>query len=277
MAATYERELRTAIALAQAAGELVVAIRDQGLQVDYKSGEEPVTRADREASGYIVAGLLAAFPEDVVISEELEIDPARTSAARVWYVDPIDGTRDFIRGEDGFAVMIGLCLQGEPVLGVVHQPTAARTFFATAEAPAQVQHAEGTALLLQVSTTSDPSQCRLAASASHRSADIDRVKDLLGIRDELNVGSVGLKLCLIALGARDLYVNPAAKTKAWDTCAPQVILGAAGGKLSDLYGDPIDYRCADLRHHRGLVASNGVVHDSVTRQMAQLFPRSPQR
>ena len=82
---------------------------------------------------------------------------------------------------------------------------------------------------------------------------------------------------LIAAGARDLYVNPAAKTKAWDTCAPEVILNAAGGKLTDLYGAPVDYRCEDLRHHHGLVGSNGHLHDAVIVQMTSLFPRDRAR
>jgi 3'(2'), 5'-bisphosphate nucleotidase len=277
MPAAYELELSSAIALARGAGELAVAIRGEGFSVDYKLGEEPVTRADREASAHIVEGLRAAFPGDVVISEELEIDPARTTAARVWYVDPIDGTRDFIRGDDGFAVMIGLCLDGVPVVGVVHQPTRARTYYAIAGGAAQLVEAGGEPRALSVSLTSDPAECRLAASASHRSDDIDRVKSTLGIRDELNVGSVGLKLCLIAAGSRDLYVNPAAKTKAWDTCAPQVILDAAGGKLTDLYGVAIDYRGEDLRHHHGLVGSNGHLHDAVIGQMARLFPAAGRR
>jgi 3'(2'), 5'-bisphosphate nucleotidase len=275
-----QRELETARQLALRAGELVVAIRGEGFAVDYKTGEEPVTRADREASTLIVGGLLAAFPDDVVISEELEIDPARTSADRVWYVDPIDGTRDFIRGDDGFAVMIGLCIGGVPVLGVVHQPTRQRTYYAVAGGPALLREptaataaAPHATRRLTVSTVIDPAQSRLAASASHRSHDIDRVKSQLGIRDELNVGSVGLKLCLIAAASRDLYVNPAAKTKAWDTCAPQVILAAAGGELTDLYGVAVDYRCEDLRHHHGLVGSNGHLHEAVIRQMAKLFPR----
>jgi 3'(2'), 5'-bisphosphate nucleotidase len=273
-----QRELETAIALARSAGERVLAIRSEGFAVDYKLGEEPVTRADREASTMVVGGLLAAFPTDVVISEELEIDLARTSADRVWYVDPIDGTRDFIRGDDGFAVMIGLCIGGVPVLGVVYQPTRQRTYYAVGGGPALLIEPVDAGLSsprrLSVSAISDPRESRLAASASHRSDDIDRVKKELGIRDELNVGSVGLKLCLIAAGSRDLYVNPAAKTKAWDTCAPQVILAAAGGKLTDLYGVPVDYRCEDLRHHHGLVGSNGHLHDAVVLQMAKLFPHS---
>jgi 3'(2'), 5'-bisphosphate nucleotidase len=273
--AAYSRELEVAIDLARSAGVLVVGIRAAGFEVDYKLGEEPVTRADREASVAVVSGLHQAFPDDVIISEELEIDPARTTAERVWYVDPIDGTRDFIRGDDGFAVMIGLCVNGVPTVGVVHQPTRQRTYSCIAGQPAfVVEHGAGITTQLAVSSIAEPGAARLAASASHRSADIDRVKSQLGIRDELNVGSVGLKLCLIAAGSRDLYVNPAAKTKAWDTCAPEVILVAAGGQLSDLYGAPVDYRCEDLRHHHGLVGSNGHLHQTVVTKMTQLFPLS---
>ena len=85
-----------------------------------------------------------------------------------------------------------------------------------------------------------------------------------------HIGSVGVKLCVIAAGLRDLYVNPAAKTKAWDTCAPEAILAPAGGRLSDLFGNPIDYT-RELAHRRGLVASNGRVHDEVIRKLSPLF------
>jgi 3'(2'), 5'-bisphosphate nucleotidase len=187
----------------------------------------------------------------------------------VWLVDPIDGTRDFIKGSDGFSIMIGLCIAGRPVLGVVHQPTVARTFYAS-PAGAFVEHA-GARTPLAVSAVADAALARLVASASHRSPDIDRVKSTLGIDDEQNIGSVGVKLALIALGLRDLYVNPQPKTKAWDTCAPEAILVGAGGRLTDLFGAAIDYRA--LGHPRGLVASIGIVHDEVVAKIAPLFER----
>jgi 3'-phosphoadenosine 5'-phosphosulfate (PAPS) 3'-phosphatase len=115
---TLARELEVASALAREAGALVVAIRDRGpaaLGVEHKAGDEPVTVADRAASELIVAGLAAAFPDDVIVSEESADDLARLGASRVWFVDPIDGTKDFIRGTEGFAVMIGLCVDARPV------------------------------------------------------------------------------------------------------------------------------------------------------------------
>jgi 3'(2'), 5'-bisphosphate nucleotidase len=268
-AGAWGKELLRAVELARIAGTEVVRLRSGELTVEMKPGDEPVTVADRRASELIVEGLSASFPGDALISEELPATSETLANPRVWLVDPIDGTKDFIRGGDGFAVMIGLAIDGVPSVGVVHQPTIDRTFFVTPDAGAYVARG-GDVTPLAVSDVATAGAARLVASASHRTADIDRVKTELGIADEQNVGSVGVKLCLIASGVRDLYVNPSAKTKAWDTCAPEAILTAAGGRLSDLFGTPIEYR-AELAHRRGLVASNGRVHAEVVTKLGSLF------
>lgn len=265
---TLERELETAIALAREAGDEVVRLRTGGVSVEMKAGDEPVTVADRTASEMILRGLARAFPTDPVISEEVPATSGQLKRSRLWLVDPIDGTKDFIKGGDGFAVMIGLVLDHAPVLGVVHQPTIDRTFYATPDGAFVAVKGEVTTLA--VSAVASAAEARLVASASHRTADIDRVKSELGIAEEMNVGSVGVKLCLIAMGVRDLYVNPSAKTKSWDTCAPEAILARAGGKLSDLFGDPIEYQ-DELGHRRGLVGSNGLVHAEVVGKLGPLF------
>jgi 3'(2'), 5'-bisphosphate nucleotidase len=266
-AADYASELACAIALARQAGALVASLRSGELGVELKPGDEPVTIADRRASELIVAGVQAAFPHDAIISEELAPEPGALDQTRLWFIDPIDGTKDFIRGGDGFSVMIGLVVDARPVMGVVYQPTLDRLFAASPDG-AYVERA-GTRAPLAVSQVSSAAAARLVASASHRTADIDRVKHTLGIDDEQNIGSVGVKLCLIANGARDLYVNPTSKTKAWDTCAPEAILERAGGQLTDLFGDPTNYR--QLRRANGLVASNHLIHAEVIAKLAPLF------
>nr|MBA3819486.1 3'(2'),5'-bisphosphate nucleotidase CysQ [Deltaproteobacteria bacterium] len=263
-------ELTCAFELVRRAGAEVLAMQRGEIVVELKPGDEPVTAADRRGSEIIVDGLALAFPGDAVISEELPPPSGAQAAARLWLVDPIDGTKDYIRKEDGYAVMLGLVRDGVPVLGAVYQPVQDRMFYAV---PEGAWVAIGDVVEpLRVSDVAVASDVRLVASKSHRSTDIDRVKTELGITNELNVGSVGVKLCLIALGVRDLYVNPAAKTKAWDTCAPEAILAKAGGRLSDLFGDPIDYR-GELAHRRGLLASNGHVHGEVVAKLAPLFPQ----
>lgn len=265
---SFERELARAIELARTAGAEVAQMQRGELGVELKPGNEPVTVADRRASDLIVAGLAESFPDDPIISEELPPAPGALGSPRFWLVDPIDGTKDFIRGEDGYSVMIGLVCDGRPVVGVVYQPAVDRLFHGT---PAgSVVEERGERRALAVSSVASAAEVRLVASKSHRSNEIDRVKRELGITNELNIGSVGVKLCVIASGLRDLYVNPATRTKAWDTCAPEAILVPAGGRLSDLFGNPIDYT-RELAHKRGLVASNRWVHDEVIGKLAPLF------
>ena len=267
--AALARELEVALELAKQAGVEALRIQRGGeLGVEMKPGNEPVTVADRRASELIVAGLAESFPRDPIISEELPPAPGALGAPRYWLVDPIDGTKDFIRGEDGYSVMIGLVCDGKPTVGVVYQPVIDRLFHGTPEG--SLLTFQGQTRAIAVSAVTSAAEVRLVASKSHRAAVIDRVKQELGIADELNVGSVGVKLCLIAAGLRDLYVNPAARTKAWDTCAPEAILVPAGGRLSDLFGAPIDYT-KELAHRRGLVASNGLVHDEVIAKLSPLF------
>jgi 3'(2'), 5'-bisphosphate nucleotidase len=272
--ASFERELGVAEALAREAGALALRYFGTELTVHSKVGNEPVTRADREASDLIVRGLGAAFPVDVIISEEAADDRRRLEPdRRVWYVDPIDGTRDFIRGRQGFAVMIGLAVGGVPRLGVVYQPPTDRLFRAAAGEGSWLVAAGAPPRRLRCAPTTDLGALRLVASRSHRTAEIDAVKSALGIDDEMNVGSVGLKLGLIAQGERDLYVNPSSKSSAWDTCAPEVLLVEAGGRITDLDGSPLRYDAPALKNERGLLASNGIVHDQLVEKLMPLFRR----
>lgn len=268
----YEQELTVARELAREAGSVALRYRGGDIEVELKAGDEPVTVADRKSSEIIVRGLSRAFPNDVVISEENADDLGRLEAERVWYIDPIDGTKDFIRGLEGFSVMIGLTVNHRPRVGVVYQPVNDRMFWSDGEA-AYFQAPGQEPRRLAVSAVRDPADIRLVASKSHRSKKIDQVKSALGIDNEFNIGSVGLKLCIIALGERDLYVNPAPYCKSWDTCAPEAILHAAGGLMTDLHGDALRYDQKDTRRRSGMVASNRLIHDAVIERLRPLFPK----
>lgn len=266
---TLEPELHVATALAKKAGAEVWRIQKTGqLGVEHKQGDEPVTIADRLASEMIVEGLRKAFPKDPLISEELAPEPGALGSKRLWLIDPIDGTKDFITGSDGYSVMIGLCIDGRPKMGVVHVPAQDRTYWATPDGA--FVRVGTTVRPLQVSSVAKAVDAKLVASKSHRSEALDKVKSELGITDELNIASVGAKLGLISTGVRDLYVSPVTKTKAWDTCAPEAILVRAGGTITDLLGRPLDYT-AELKHTRGLVASNGRIHAEVIAKLAPMF------
>lgn len=267
----FDDELATATRLAQQAADLLLGYHRKELQVDRKDRGEPVTEADRAAERLILDGLRTAFPDDGLLSEEQRDRRSWRDAPRAWVIDPLDGTKDFIAGRVGFSVMIGLLERFRPVLGVVCQPLAGLTYRG-ADGSAEVLHADGRREALQPTTTAAPESLRLVVTCSHRSAALDEVARLLGTDDELSIGSVGVKVGLIARGERDLYVNPEGHCRLWDVCAPQAILTAAGGRLTDLHGAPIDYdRSDDLNVRPGIIASNGACHDAVLERLAPLF------
>ena len=125
-----KNELKVAKKLAVAAGAILLAHYRQGVTVDWKAPNDPVTAADREASDLIVGSLRHEFPEHAVLCEEEPDDLIRLQRSHVWMIDPMDGTREFIAQRDEFAVQIGLVVQGIPVLGVVYQPVTRKLYFA---------------------------------------------------------------------------------------------------------------------------------------------------
>jgi 3'(2'), 5'-bisphosphate nucleotidase len=272
-ATAYQRELDVAREIALEAALLVARYRAGKLVVSSKPGDEPVTDADHAANALIVAKLTAAFPDDVVLSEEIPDDGSRLGRSRVWMVDPIDGTRDFILGDDGFAVMIGLCIDGRPTVGVVSQPPTGKTYTGIAGVGAWLERRDAPGdppRPLRTSALAGPPGIRLVASKSHRTPRVDAVRKALMIDDEWNLGSVGLKIGLVAESARDLYVYTGGRTKIWDTCGPEAILLGAGGHMSDLDGRPLRYDERNLYNRRGIVASNGPLHDLVITTLAPI-------
>ncbi|HET6284740.1 MAG TPA: 3'(2'),5'-bisphosphate nucleotidase CysQ [Polyangia bacterium] len=264
----FTRELDIAHTIAVEATAVVMRYHGKALNVQSKTGDEPVTDADHAANALIVERLRASFPDDVILSEEIPDDQSRLGQSRVWMVDPIDGTRDFIIGHSGFAVMIGLAVDGRPTVGVVAQPLTHKIYGGIAGVGAWLDVGASPRVSLRTSTRSGPPGIRLVASKSHRSTRIDAVKAALQIEDEINIGSVGLKIGLVAEGERDLYVYTGGRTKLWDTCGPEAILEGAGGRMTDMDGNPLVYTGADLLNRRGIVASNGPLHDFVVTTIA---------
>ena len=249
---------------------LVRGYHRKKMVIEAKAGNEPVTEADRAANALIVERLAAAFPKDTILSEEIPDSGARIGRSRIWMVDPIDGTSDFILGDTGFVVMIGLAVDGRPMVGAVAHPLSEKVFAGVVGAGAWVEDAAGARTPLHTSTIERAPGIRLVASKTHRTQRIDKIKKALQIEDEINVGSVGLKIGLVTEAQRDLYVYTGGRTKIWDTCGPEAVLPAAGGKMTDVDGNPLVYDREDLYNRRGIVASNGPLHPFVIETLAPL-------
>jgi 3'(2'), 5'-bisphosphate nucleotidase len=273
---TLTRELDTARDAVLEAMAIVKGHWRTDLAIEHKAGDEPVTIADREASDLIVARLRAAFPGDAVLSEELPDDGSRLHAERVWMIDPIDGTSDFIAGDTGFAVMVGLIVGGRPQLGALAMPASSELYLGVVGEGAWKEGPGGGGRQpLHTTTLAAPPGIRLVASKTHRTRDVDTFRRALDIDDEINVGSVGLKVAMVADASRDLYVYPGSRTKLWDICGPEALLIAAGGRVTDVHGQLIDYTRADLYNTGGIIASNGPLHDRVIEVLAPLLGSRP--
>ena len=272
-----KKELETAVALARKAGDLILEFYENGFTVEEKFSKdnfsEPVTEADRASSELIVAGLRQAFPTDGILSEEAADTDERLTKQRVWMIDPIDGTRGFVEKAGDFAVQIGLIENGKSVVGVVFQPINNRLYFAAKDKGAYLIENGGELQKLQVSDKFDFREMTLAVSRSHRSPKMTSLVDYFGFKGEIPHGSVGLKIGLLARQQADLYIHLSPRTKFWDTCAPQIILEEAGGKLTDLFGREIIYNIQDVQNYNGVLATNGTAHETVLAHLKTLLTR----
>jgi len=271
-----EQELETAISLARIAGARILEFYALEIIVEEKLGAdnltEPVTIADRTASKIIVEGISEAFPDDAILSEE-ETDDAenRFAGKRIWMIDPIDGTWGFIKKDGDFGVQIGLTENGEVILGVVYLPVHGKLFYAVKNRGAFLIENADEPKRLQVSAKTNFMEMNLASSRNHRSPRMHRIIEDFGIRREIQRGSVGLKVGLIAEQICDLYVHLSPRTKFWDTCAPQIILEEAGGQMTDVFGALLRYDLRDVQNHNGVLASNGAAHEKAVLNLKPLL------
>lgn len=267
--ANWSREIETASNLARKAGRLIMTIYEQDFAISYKGPNDPVTAADQQANALIVEGLEANFPHDVIIAEEspLPLDIERTG--RIWYVDPLDGTKEFISHNGEFSIMIGLTLNAQAQLGIVYWPTEDQLFVGITDQESWMEH-QGTRHPLKATQAKDLHALSLVASRSHRSPHLSAIKQTLNVQDEHPMGSVGLKIGFIAKGGADFYMEPGPYTKAWDACAPEAILRGAGGCFTDIHGNPIQYGTNEFRNLHGVLATTKDCHQRVLQALTGL-------
>lgn len=248
----YSKELEVAGQLAREAAALIRQVYETAFSVEQKAfGQGPVTEADKRANELIVKGLQAAFPNDDIVAEESTHRAPKTK--RVWFVDPLDGTREFVDRNGMFAVHIGLAVAGAPVAGVVLAPMQGALWSGAVGSPCVLELGDQRRELTMepVAQTKD---LRLLVSRSHKSKETAAIRDALGITQVKEQGSVGLKCALLAMGEADLYLHPSGKSSRWDSCAPQAVIEAAGGMLVDFAGNSYGYEGKEIGNARGLLA-----------------------
>lgn len=235
------------------AGQAILEVVRRGFDVESKRDSSPVTDADRAAELVILAALARVAPEVPVIAEE-EVAAGRipTHDDTYFLVDPLDGTKEFVRGGDDYTVNIGLIAQGRPTLGVVYAPATGRLHGGCVGTGAWVDEGQGR---VTIRTRERGDEFTAVASKSHlNQATIDYLEAAVGKCGYVSVGS-SLKFCILAEGKADIYPR-AAPTSEWDTAAGHAILLAAGGLVDGPDGEPLGYgKPAFL--NRAFVATSG--------------------
>ena len=230
-------KVEAVVEIAKAAGVAIMEVYEREYEIIEKADGSPVTTADHRAHDIIVAQLRVLTPEILIVSEESKDidDSERLKADRVWMVDPLDGTKEFIRRNGEFTVNIGLADQGRPILGVVYCPSSGVSYFAARGQGAWRQSGSAAPEPIQVSAY-DPEQPRMVASRSHAGEAVTAFRHALAAKSGsdpaiVSMGSA-LKVCVVAEGNADVYPR-LAPTSEWDTAAAHALVTAAGGRIVD--------------------------------------------
>ncbi|MCZ6604244.1 MAG: 3'(2'),5'-bisphosphate nucleotidase CysQ [Alphaproteobacteria bacterium] len=225
--------------IARRAGEVIADIYRRDFSVEIKQDGSPVTEADLAANAVIVEGLAELTPDIDIVSEEGSRPAPGSDGRRFWLVDPLDGTKDFVKKNDEFCVLIALIEDRYPTLGVIHAPATGRTYAGTGPGTATVEEADGSQHpirarasgaggLVQAVSRSRPDECNVA----------DIVPGVT-VADRIVSGSA-LKFALVAEGKADVYANLGGSCE-WDTAAGQAVIEAAGGAVTVATGARLEY------------------------------------
>ena len=234
-------DVRKAVAEAGAA-ILEIYANPKRFETETKADDSPLTVADTAANGILVSRLQELTPKVPILSEESKQAPwyDRKQWDYLWIVDPLDGTREFLKRNDEFTVNVALVRNGRPILGVVYAPALQEWYYATHNEGAW--HQTGGQVIERVQVNEPPVDrpWKVVGSRSHSTPEVDAFVERLGQADMVAMGS-SLKLCLVAHGKADIYPR-LGPTCEWDTAAAQAVVEEAGGQvLNAETGEPLRY------------------------------------
>lgn len=259
-------------ALAEEAAGKAMEIYQDNFDVEYKKDdrESPLTEADRQSERIISAGLKELTPDIPIVSEESDDNrdyEVRNDFEKFWLVDPLDGTKEFVNKNGEFTVNIGLIENTIPVAGVVVAPVPGLTY-RTDGINTYVKE-DGETRDLSSSEEDSINDATLLHSRSHSGDKMEQFVDNVDFGDTKPRGS-SLKICKIAEGSADVYVR-FRPTWEWDTAAADAVLRMSGGKFTEPDGNLLNYNTETLKNDRGLLVTNGTLHEAVSEKIVELF------
>jgi len=255
-------EFEIALKAAAKAGEEIMKVYASDFFSKTKEDYSPITMADLK-SNKVIKEILSKTGLEILSEEDYDAKK-RLEENRVWIVDPLDGTTDFVKRTGEFTIMIGLVQEGKPVLGVISWPTE-NTVFAAQTGCGAWMFSNNSWNRIFVSKVSELSRCRAVGSRHHISdAEMDLLKKLQ-LTKFTSVGS-SLKVAKISSGDAEIYLTTTNKMKEWDTCASYCIISEAGGKMTDMLGNDLSYNNQNVNHLNGILVTNGLIHNKIVRE-----------
>lgn len=252
----WNRELDIAKKAAVKAGQEISRIYNEhgDMQVEYKEGNSPLTIADKASNAIIVEMLRREFPDYAILSEEEKDNRERLENDLCFVVDPLDGTKEFLKRNGQFTVNIALAYKHETVMGVIYVPVTKELYYASQGDGAYLEDSSGEVTRLNVSSCTEIPELRVVMSSSHGCKEMEDLIEKYQLKNLVKIGS-SLKGCLVARGDAEVYYrhNP---TMEWDTAAMQCIVEEAGGIFRQMDHTPMHYNREDSLNAKGFYILN---------------------
>lgn len=269
MAESMHIELNAALEAAARASSIIL---ENSLRLEAKSSApaDITTQTDRDSQDVILQCLAERFPADAFRAEETTetLSRLRHTAGRMWIIDPIDGTRGFVTKNGEYSVMIALAIEGEAVVGVVAEPAFDRCTFAIKGQGCRQRIGNGEPKHVSVTSTHELPRATLIQSHTKPERGVTNEVRKLKPANVVETYSAGVKMARVADGSADLYVCDYAAMNDWDLAAGHVLVTEAGGRVSNLAGEPRVYGRESPKQFGGLLVSNGKLHDAAQRLLS---------
>lgn len=275
------RDLQALLVLARQIGweaaDILLKAEHSDLDIQ-DTGDGPVTAADLAVNTYILNSLQSQLnsQEFAYLTEETykaEPDRDRLHSPYVWIIDPLDGTKEFIKHSGEYAIHIALVHEHRPILAVVVRPAVAKLYFATVGGGTFLEQQNGSVSPISVSQRNRLEDLVVVTSRSHRNKSLNQLMEQFPCQKQKSIGSLGGKFAAISEQDADVYVSISGSSapKDWDLAAPELILTEAGGQFTHFDGTPLLYNQTDVAQWGGLLASNGHCHETLCTEASRLL------
>ena len=251
----------------------VMRVYDRPFTVDFKAPNDPVTEADRRSNELICERLQKNFPQIPIVAEESPPEKWAEfrEADQIFFVDPVDGTREFVAKNGQFVIMIGLASREGPTHGLLYAPARQTIWGGVVGEGAFRINPDGTQTTLSPLCSRPLHESRIVSSRSHPTKINQMVLDRLAPAEIIPLGSAGLKVAAVCDGDADIYLAPEFAGCRWDSCAPEALLRSLGGLFTDARGQVIDYRAPGVENSNGAVAAANGLHQQVIQALGDVL------